>query len=184
MPDYSDLTGDSTYVWVTDLDGLSGRSTGGAVAVEDDVVSTFAIWAACGILTDNHKLVRAFSRKAARTTSGPPGSLPAGTSNLKCGSEKWGYRHIVKNHLSQWENDARIEGSNWRDLADFAIAVALSDPDRVTYRQSNDTYCFSREIYLVDKRTGRIVAYRYPNVSIAAVSKNIITAFPASAQCR
>ncbi|RIV37000.1 hypothetical protein D2L64_17240 [Micromonospora radicis] len=154
------------------------------MAVEDDVVSTFAIWAACGILTDNHKLVRAFSRKAARTTSGPPGSLPAGTSNLKCGSEKWGYRHIVKNHLSQWENDARIEGSNWRDLADFAIAVALSDPDRVTYRQSNDTYCFSREIYLVDKRTGRIVAYRYPNVSIAAVSKNIITAFPASAQCR
>ncbi|MEV4480014.1 hypothetical protein [Micromonospora coxensis] len=188
LPDYSGLA-DDTYVWVAELDGSMPRGDGSVADAEGSStapgqVSTFAVWGACGIFTDNHKLVRAFSRKAARTTSGAPGSLPGGTSNLKCGSEKWGYRHIVKRHLSQWENDAKIERKNWRDLADFAIGVALSDPDAVTYRKSNDTYCFSREIYLVDKRTGRVVAYRYPNVSIAAKSKNIITAYPAGAQCR
>jgi hypothetical protein len=169
LPDYSNLT-DGTYRW-----------TGGS-----DHVSILAaqVWAACGIFDDKQKLVRAFSRVAASTTKGDPGYLPAGTSNLKCGSDTWGYNHIVKNHLSQWENDAAIEGKNWRDLADFAISVALTDPDTVTYRKSNDTYCFSREIYLIDKRNGQVVATRYPNVTVAAASKQIITAFPASAQCR
>jgi hypothetical protein len=167
-PDYSDLP-DGPYGWVAELDG-------------SDRVSTFAVWAACGIFDDKHKLVRAFSRRAGHATTGQ--YLPSGTSNLRCGTgENWGYRHIVKNHLSQWQADAAIEGINWRDLADFAIAVALSDQDRVTYRQSNDTFCFSREIYLVDKRTGNVVAYRYPRVVVAAESKNIITAYPASTHC-
>jgi hypothetical protein len=167
--DYSDLP-DAHYGWVAELDG-------------SERVSTFAVWAACGIFDDKHKLVRAFSRRAGHATSGQ--YLPSGTSNLRCGTaENWGYRHIVSEHLSQWQSNAAIEGSNWRDLADFAIAVALSDHDRVTYRQSNDTFCFSREIYLVDFRTGKVVAYKYPNVVVAAQSKNVITAFPSSEHCR
>jgi len=168
--DRSKLTG-ADYSWKTDR-GAAGLSA-----------SSYQVWAACGIFTDNQKLVRAYKRKAMHTTSGAPGYVPAGTSNLRCGSEKWGYRHIVKNHLSQWEQNAAIERKNWRDLADFAINLSLSDPDKVTYRKANDTYCFSRQIVLINKRTGEVAAYKYPKVSIASVSKNVITAYLSDRQC-
>ncbi|GIJ03976.1 hypothetical protein Sya03_33280 [Spirilliplanes yamanashiensis] len=169
---------DGEFVWTTELPGgaAGARSVGGDVRAAQ-------VWAACGVFTDNHKLVRAFSRKAMHTTAGAPGYVGAGTSNLKCGSEKWGYRHLLK-HRGEWEKNAKIEGKNWRDLADFAIAVVLSDPDVVSYRRSNDTYCFSREIYLIDKRTGRVAATKKPKVAIAAVSKNIITAYIPNTGCK
>lgn len=62
-------------------------------------------------------------------------------------------------------------------------ASTLKDPDRVRYRSSNDTYCFSRLIYLVNKRTGQVVDRYYPNVIVARGTKNIITAYPSSSQC-
>lgn len=57
---------------------------------------------------------------------------------------------------------------------------ALRDPDRVTYRSSNDTFCFQRLIYLVNEDTGEVVGQRNVAVVVARVSKNIITAFPAT----
>jgi hypothetical protein len=186
----SDLpsSADGEFVWMTEPPASSGVKQPGDAgpqthAAADGSFRAAQIWAACGTFADNHKLVRTFSRKAMRTTVGAPGHLGAGTSNLKCGSEKWGYRHLLK-HRAEWETNARIEGSNWRGLADFAIAVVLSDPDVVSYRRSNDTYCFSREIYLIDKRTGRVAATKKPKVAIAAVSKNVITAYIPNSGCK
>lgn len=138
-------------------------------------------WGACGAFDSNTKVIRAFSRAA---TVGVSPYSSAGTTNLGCGSDAyWGYRHIVKQHLSQWEYRASEASENWRDTADYGISWALKDPDRVTYRSSNDTYCFSRLINLVNDRTGQVVDRYYPNVVVAHVSKNIITAFPSSSQC-
>jgi hypothetical protein len=145
----------------------------------------------------NHGLVQGAPAAVAFGGGRPPGShtfsrfrgqdrrgyyLPGGTSNLGCGSDKWGNRHIVKDHLSEGESEAAISGENRRDHVDSAIAAALSDPDKVRYRSDNDTFCHSREIYLYDNRTRRYVRSSFPNVPVAHVTKNIITAWPSSSQ--
>jgi hypothetical protein len=146
------------------------------------IASTTKPWGACGIWTDNHKLVRAFTRRTMNTTQGSPGYVPSGTTNLKCGSAKWGYRHLLK-HRAEWQTLAAYEGENWRDLADFGIAIALLDPDVVGYRRANDTYCASRMIYLINKRTGQVASKKVVRVSFASVSKNVITAYIGDSQC-
>ncbi len=140
-----------------------------------------AYWAPCGVLDSNTKIVRTFTRAA---TAGVTPYLGSGQSSLACGSgSTWGYRHIVNEHLAQWQARAAQASENWRDTADYGIEWALKDPDRVTYRSGNDTYCFSREILLINNNNGQVVDSYFPNVVVARVSKNIITAFPSSRQC-
>jgi hypothetical protein len=159
---------DENYSWVADPDEVA--SGGG--------FSTQATWGACGIFDENLKVIRTFTDR--RGGAG----LPGGSSTLNCGSENWGYRHIVDRHLSQWQAKAAVARENWRDTADYGILWAFKDPDKVTYRGSNDTYCYSRKINLVNEDNGQVVGNYYPNVAIARVSKRIITAVPAGAQCR
>lgn len=158
----------SSHSWVADVSD----------ADSDKGLAPQATWGACGIFDENLKVVRTFTNRA------PGAGLPGGSSTLNCGSENWGYRHTVKNHLSQWQAKAALARENWRDIADYGILWAFKDPDKVTYRGSNDTYCYSRKINLVNEDTGEVVGNYYPNVAIARVSKRIITAIPASAQCR
>ena len=136
------------------------------------------VWAACGITTSDTKIVRSFSRY--RAAAQVPYYLAGGTSALVCGDSSYGYRHIKDRHLAEWERDAAVVRSNWRDHADFAIATTLSDPDRTSYRTRNDTFCFQRLIYLVDRSTGRQVGTRTILVSVASGFKNVITAHPTS----
>lgn len=102
------------------------------------------------------------------------------TRSFLCGSDNWGYRHILKRHLGDWEARASLAQEGWRGTADYGISWALKDPDHVVYRKPNDTFCYSRQILLVDKRTGKVVGRYYPNVSVARVNHNMITAYPAS----
>jgi hypothetical protein len=149
--------------------------------VSDQSQSTIGIrltqtWAACGLFDKAHKLVRVFTRYRATATTGE--YLRGGTSDLHCGSERWGYRHILRNHRTEWEQKAALERQNWRDLADYAIENALRDPDRVKYRSDNDTFCFQRLFYLLNRKTGRPAGTMTVSVVVAQDSKNIITAFP------
>lgn len=159
---------DENYGWVADLDQAA---SGGDL-------STMVTWGACGVFDEDLKVIRTFTDR-----KGGAG-LPSGSSTLTCGNESWGYRHTVKEHLSQWQAKAALARENWRDTADYGILWAFKDPDKVTYRGSNDTYCYSRKINLVNEDNGEVVGSYYPNVAIARVSKRIITAIPASAQCR
>lgn len=145
--------------------------------------SADAIWGWCGLFDGDQKVVRAFERY--RGDAGGRHRLKGGTSNLRCGStEESGYRHIQAGHQSQWEFDAWLVGTNWRNQADFAIATVLRDPDRVTYNARNDTYCYSRLVYLERKADRRVVGDRTPNVVVGAGNSNIITAFPSNYNCR
>jgi hypothetical protein len=137
-------------------------------------------WANCGILAKDTKIVRSFTRIRADTGVG---YTPGGISNLACGNAAWGYRHILQRHAREWEYDAFRTQGNWRDVADFAIAAALRDPDATAYDQGRDTFCYSRLILLINNRTGQQVGTRTPNVIIAGATKNIITAFPTNVQC-
>jgi hypothetical protein len=97
--------------------------------------------------------------------------LPAGGSALLCGSTGYGYRHIQARHQGDWARLA--SGSDWSDVADRAVAAALGQPERVGFRASNDTFCFSH-------------ALGDGNVTMVVVRESdgaIITAYPARHQC-
>ncbi len=72
---------------------------------------------------------------------------------------------------------------NWRDLADLGIESALSDPDRMDDIEDNNKLCYSREIFLYDKKNGRIIGSTYAKVIVGLYHMNIITAYPSRTQC-
>lgn len=140
------------------------------------------VWGACGWRTSESKVVRTFQRIRGDAETGE--ILSGGTSVLRCGTEDYGYRHILKGHRGDWEYDARIVGSNWRDHADWSIDVVLTDPDVVTYRPSRNSYCYSRLIELWDRNDRRHVRDRVIKVVVRSDSTDIVTAYPATKQCK
>lgn len=182
-----------------------GRNSVGSVAALIGVVSVGAIagsaearesggesrpqvaavtWGACGWRTSEQKVVRTFTR--VRGDDGAGHFLRGGDSRLLCGTERYGYRHIFMGHMGEWEGDARIGGTNWRDHADWSIDVVLKDPDAVSYRLNNDgssNYCYSRAIELWDVGHRRHVKDRIIKVVVKGDTADIITAFPNDRQC-
>ncbi|HLS77877.1 MAG TPA: hypothetical protein VK083_13925 [Nocardia sp.] len=116
-------------------------------------------WGACGIDSPEDKVVTTF-----------------GAWKLLCGNKDYGYRHIQAGHMSEWEGLAAIEGRNWRDIADMAIAKAHDAPDWHG-PQSGGRYCHTGQIYLVNRVTGAIATTVQPTV-IVSEGGIVITAFP------
>lgn len=129
-----------------------------------------AVWAACGISDEPGKLVRRFPRVA-----GPPGTA----SDLLCGTDGFGYRHIKQRHMTQWESLAFMVGSNWRDFADFAIEQILKAPEPgfPTYDAGRDTWTYRAPVQIIDNNGEVRDTYR-PFVIIANQDTKIITASP------
>jgi hypothetical protein len=68
-----------------------------------------------------------------------------------------------------------------RNLADYAISAALSYPESVTYRQSNDTFAIERAIYPVNAQGDITGPSTWKvHVVISASDGKIITAYPMS----
>ncbi len=141
-------------------------------------------WRACpvnGREEARDRLVRRFERGPGVSTTGAV--MPAGSSDLICGDDKHGYYHIANGHGLEWTQKGMKTSENWRDVADYSIAEALRNPMSVTYRADVDTYCYSREVSLVNKVRGIIVEVFHPNVVIRARDGLIITAFPTKKPC-
>lgn len=132
-------------------------------------------WGACGRSTDPQKLVRLFVKN--RTVD----------FVLRCGgplhssNPAWGYRHILKRHKTDFERLAAGTYQNWRDVADKGMAANTSDPDRTTNAGGGKT-CYSRVIYLVNRRTNQVVRTAIIRM-IVGNDNNIITSYP-GAHCR
>ena len=77
--------------------------------------------------------------------------MVGGVSELVCGNNAYGYHHIVNSHFVEWNEKSVKTSENWREVADYAIAEALRQPERVTFRANNNTFCYFREVYLVNK---------------------------------
>ncbi len=133
-------------------------------------------WAACGLFSSKNKLVRQFPRKYVSD------NFESDDAELRCGNKKYGYRHIKGSHQLDWEAKAAYIGDNWRDLADFSIYGALRYPMKVVWDLDRDTYCFSRNIYLLDQ-DGDILNLFRARVAIGATGNRTLTAFPAGSQC-
>lgn len=121
-------------------------------------------WGACGTDSSEDKVVTAF-----------------GEWKLLCGNKGYGYRHIQSRHMSEWEGLAAIEGRNWRDIADMAIAKAHDAPDWHG-PQGGGRYCSTGQIYLINRATGAAAKTVQPTV-IVDENGIVITAFPGGA-CR
>jgi hypothetical protein len=139
------------------------------------------VWGACKVSgADPNKVVRTFHR--APLTAGF-NSLPGGDSQLYCGNDKYGFLHIANDHGQDWLNVAtsRFPGAgNWRDLADYSISATLANPERVEYRQDNNTFTVYRDIYRIAD-DGAVYAFTC-RVAISASDGKIITAFPQTAK--
>ncbi|MFG3616498.1 hypothetical protein [Nocardia sp. NPDC047654] len=126
------------------------------------------VWGACGVSDNDAKVVRTFS-----ITTGPVGGKPG---TLLCGNRDSGFRHIKDRHMAEWEGLAAIERRNWRDIVDMAIEKSLSSPDKFT-TQDGGKFCYTGQIYLVNKVSGQIAQTVQPTVIVTGSGK-IITAFP------
>jgi hypothetical protein len=142
------------------------------------------VWAACPVQdreAARDKVVRQFPRAVGNAAGR---TMPAGMTNLTCGDERYGYYHIVGNHGEEWKYRGAQSSENWRDVADYAIQEALANPQVVTYRADNDTFCYSREIFLWNKVRGIRVDVFQPNVVVSAQHQHIITVIPTNKPCR
>ncbi len=81
--------------------------------------------------------------------------------------------------MSEWEGLAGIEGRNWRDITDMAIAKAHDAPDWHGSVGSGK-YCYTGQIYLVNRATGAIAKTVQPTVIVHEKGK-VITAYPGGA---
>jgi hypothetical protein len=138
------------------------------------------VWGACKVSgADPNKVVRTFNR--APITAGF-NTLPGGDSQLYCGNDNYGFLHIANDHGRQWETMASRfpSAGNWRYLADYAISATLAYPERVEYRQDNNTFAVYRDIYRMTDE-GTVYAFTC-RVAISASDGKIITAFPQTGQ--
>ena len=76
-----------------------------------------------------------------------------------------------------------MSNENWREVADYSIAEALRSPMSVTFRADKNTFCYSREVALIDKVRGHTVDVMHPNVVVRAQDGAVITAYPSRAPC-
>lgn len=129
------------------------------------------IWAACGVKDPHDKLVHQYDAGAP-----PMGAEFLRKPNLKCGNEKYGYRHIKLEHMDDWGNIATRVGGNWRDFASFAIQSSLEAPAKACLGGNNEI------IYLgvieLRNSNGLVGERYYPRVTVGQSTNNIITAFP------
>jgi hypothetical protein len=173
---------------------MAATGTGGAAAAGTHAASSTAlvqtmkppptIWGACPTINRaaaEQKLVRRFDRAPGAATAVVP--MPAGTSDLLCGTDGFGYYHIVARHYLEWTQKSVRSNDNWREVADYSIAEALRSPTSVTFRADRNTFCYSRQVSLIDTVRGITVDVMYPNVVVRAQDGAIITAYPSRASC-
>lgn len=131
-------------------------------------------WGACGVRAKADKLVTNFGRRYAAP---PGGAVPSGTTTFKCGTNGWGYRHLLyQGHDDEFRDMAANTNQNWRTVADKGITKALNDPHTVTYNKKKETYCYSASVNLYNG--DRFVRSQIVVVVIGEGNWNVVTAYP------
>lgn len=130
-------------------------------------------WASCGYYDKKTKLVRSYNRQKISGHAGVG-------ANLKCGTSKWGYRHIAGRHASQWRAKSSWTGGDWREMAAFATRSTLKASTCKWYKSSNRTFQYVAQVNLVNKKTGRIDHRFWTRVVVSKSTNNIITTYPQS----
>lgn len=170
-------------VWAADAGDLRA-DTGGWVSARNsagtETLTTELSFPPCGVMVPAAKILKTYQRYRADVGGN---FLRGGVSSLACGSSSWGYRHIMLRHFADWQNKAAVTQDDWRALLDMSTAASLFQPDFVSYRTENDTFCFSTLIVLKDNKTHQVVDQFYPHVVVGHKTENIITSYPDTKPC-
>jgi hypothetical protein len=173
--------GEPGLIWITDPTHPLESSLASKARVTTMAAAPAAVWGACSASSAVTKQVTTFHRRSVVSRQGV--AIGDGTSVLQCGNSSFGYNHIYLNHKSQWEQKAALTNNNWRDIADLSMREGLDNPNAVTYRSSNQTFCFSRHIYLYRTNDNTIVGTMDPQTIIAQQDGKVITSYPSTAPC-
>ena len=135
-------------------------------------------WNPCGLNDSKDKSVRAFSRKKVGG-----GGMVTGTGTLRCGTENYGYRHlIVRGHNDDFQAQAwKVSNRNWRAYADWTMNWTLAKPTKASFDNVRKTWCFSRPFYIYSD--GQHVQTRWTIVILGETAQRIISAYPKSDRC-
>lgn len=136
-----------------------------AVAAPPNALGIRPVWGACGIFSEETKLV-----------------YDHGFLKLRCGNTSFGYRHIKANHRAAFETLAQPAGRTWEDLLHFALAWNQYDPDEFKVNSANNKACRSRVLFMKDSK-GRVVSSKVYKVIYVYSTGKVITAFPTGSQC-
>ena len=159
-------------IWLVVLSVLLVTSTTPASAREE-----FAIWGACGVITNENKIVRTYE-----------GVAGIRRVYLTCGGPKytdkplWGYRHIQARHQRDFEVLAVRTAQNWRDIADVGMGGSLRDPE-VRGPVIDGKRCFSRKIYYYNLETGKLVSTVIIKTIFRTTDNAIVTTYPSDEHC-
>ena len=127
-------------------------------------------WGACGSSTPESKEVARYF------------ASPRQYYYLRCGTQAYGYRHILTRHRSDFERLAAGTYQNWRDVADLSMEAITRDPDVARPAGGNQS-CLSRVIFLRNVRTNQVVRQQIVRMYVRNNGSNIATVYPASTQC-
>ncbi len=127
-------------------------------------------WGACGTSTPESKEVTKYI------------ASPRIYYYLRCGTEAYGYRHILIRHRADFERLAAGTYQNWRDIADLAMDSITRDPDSAKPAGGNQS-CLSRVIFLRNIRTNQVVRQQIIRMYVRNWDNNIATVYPAGTQC-
>ncbi len=132
-------------------------------------------WPPCGAHDKKTKVLYQYKRAAIAGVAGA-------RATLACGTSEWGFLHIKKGHLSQWEAKAAPLFVPWMDVAHWAITNALTFPCSTLRQGFNDTILYVGRFELRD-RGGALIQRFGVRVVVSRTTQNIITAFPVSKAC-
>lgn len=131
-------------------------------------------WRGCGLFDDESQFVASYTRLRVSTKI-PRGSV----ATLSCGNAKYGYRHILANHMDDWTRmGSRAGGVPWRGIAGWSMAWTLRDPDQAS--SSGTRFCYSRKVFLYRKSDGKLVFSQDVRVALGETGRMLITAYPST----
>lgn len=97
-------------------------------------------------------------------------------ATLRCGNDRWGFRHIRDRHYDDYQAKANLIGRNWRDFFDWSTRWALKDPDRITWQPNPKTWCYDRQFqFIVDNE---VIMKTRVRVVLNTQGKGFVTAWP------
>lgn len=98
-----------------------------------------------------------------------------GEVTLKCGTGKFGYVHIRKEHKKDWTNVTRNPKLNWDDTMWSATKTVLKEPS-FTITQKGNKRCYTSPVKL-KASNGKMEEF-FPTVIVATDKNRIITSIP------
>ena len=108
---------------------------------------------------------------------------------LRCGTEKYGYKHIANSHEGQWNtllqrgitaewDNGAIGVNSWDHLMNLTAMSLVSMPGNLAWSEATQKFCTNDVLGWVDLTTGEVKLEYRSEVAWAMDNDKLLTAFP------